>query len=209
MGINDSPQLNGVHPVLKKRTGFTLVELLIVVGISAVLIAILVPALANARRSANRTACRASLRDIGMRLQMYLGESKNHLPWVNTMPSVQPPLNDAPPLTVTLEPYTKGARESYRCPSDRITQPSPGSPAGFDTYYDREKSSYQYNPFLATFYGGQPITNKDIYKFVGGDPGKTVFVSDYEAFHGKPGSGHAMNALFMDMHVEDSMQPLQ
>jgi prepilin-type N-terminal cleavage/methylation domain-containing protein len=51
---------------MKKRAAFTLVEILVVIGIIAVLIALLFPALRRARESANRIACSSNLRNLGI-----------------------------------------------------------------------------------------------------------------------------------------------
>jgi prepilin-type N-terminal cleavage/methylation domain-containing protein len=62
------------------RSGFTLVELLVVVGIIAVLVGILLPTLNRAREAAKRTACLANLRSLGQLVVMYANMNKGQIP---------------------------------------------------------------------------------------------------------------------------------
>ena len=63
-----------------RRRAFTLVELLVVIGIIAVLAGMLLPALGRARDSAVRTQCLSNLRQIGVYLQQYANQFRGQIP---------------------------------------------------------------------------------------------------------------------------------
>src|SRR4051794_15114928 len=68
-------------PSLRRvRRGFTLVELLVVVGIIAVLVSILLPSLSRAREQAKQVQCLSNLRQLGLAFAMYTNNNKGFYP---------------------------------------------------------------------------------------------------------------------------------
>src|SRR5688500_1207553 len=67
-------------PISLRRSGFTLVELLVVIGIIAILVSILLPALSKIHEHARRTQCASNMRQCTLGLIIYANEFKGWLP---------------------------------------------------------------------------------------------------------------------------------
>ncbi len=183
---------------MKHKNAFTLVELLVVIGIIAVLLGILLPTINRARAAANRVACRSNMKQLGAAFTMYLNDSRGKLPRINTLPSDPPPADNPPTAPELFGPYLGNNAQVWRCPNDvirKIVAPVP-------TYFEFETSSYQYNPMLSAGYAGKKLQDTPQYQQNQSLALVTIFW-EYEAFHGKSGQSGSSNYVFADGHVAD------
>jgi len=61
--------------------GFTLLELLVVIGIIAILAGLLLPALAKAKEQGRSTACKSNMHQIALGMLLYADDNRDYLPW--------------------------------------------------------------------------------------------------------------------------------
>src|SRR4051812_28193880 len=93
------------------RRGFTLVELLVVIGIIALLTGLLMPALNRARQQANGVKCASNLRQIGQQLLMY---SQHYRGWLYPVGDIDPITHV--PKTLGYEPMQPDFGKATRWP---------------------------------------------------------------------------------------------
>lgn len=117
----------------KQRHAFTLVELLVVIGIIALLLSILVPVLGKAKEAANSAKCMSNMRQVGMATMMYVNENKGK--WLppykaaevtkNYVPSGGTSWSGALFYTFLSGRYFKEDPKMWICPTDRYIDTRP------------------------------------------------------------------------------------
>ena len=207
-----------------RRRGFTLVELLVVIGIITLLLGILLPAFGKVRQIARRTVCKAQLHDIAFAIRMYLDENDNIMPRAARNPYsdadlTQSSYTDRPPIVKFLGGYLNvGTGELAEVTNKKVYCKVFSCPADYyggtsQYFYKVQTTSYAYNQQL----GGRMLDKTAFRR--SSKPSDLEAMGDFDAFHGKkPAASNdseeakaaakadsigSYNYLFADCHVGD------
>jgi prepilin-type N-terminal cleavage/methylation domain-containing protein len=198
-----------------RTRAFSLLELLVVIGIIVILAALLLPALSRAKSKARNIACVNQLKQLGVAARLYAEDNSSRLPAAELLPSnPTDPQHPLPRINDVLAPYvskvvsTNAGAPVFKCPSDN------------DWFFEAEGSSYQWNAGvngrridfgensrfgMVIVSNGVTIlqTNGDITRAAESTP---LFL-DYDDFHPRaPKSGK--NVVYMDGHATAFTTPV-
>lgn len=138
-----------------RRAAFTLVELLVVIGIIAILIGVLLPVMQNARAEGRRATCLSNIKQLNTAFVLYTNENKSKSMYYFTN-------KDAYWIDVLLPYYSSGnintGHDQIRmCPNATDTAPGYGS-ATTSWTFDSETGNYAWNGFLNRIDPNNPTT---------------------------------------------------
>lgn len=159
-----------------RNSGFTLLEILVVIAIIAIVAALLFPVFASARGKARQSACLSNLRQLGIAISTYAQDYDNLYPsacdpvdknledWGGLSPAPDA-VKQLPLLTDVLFPYLKN-KPVWGCPSDTGFKKAAYlqddvsilSPFSCDSFFEKFGTSYVYRLDLATNHIAYPAS---------------------------------------------------
>lgn len=185
-------------PYFSVKRKFTLVELLVVIGIIAILASLLLPALQKARGMAKSIICTNNLRQIGLGVSSYLGDNRGYFPAGN--PGTRVFWDDLlsvydgrhlsktemgqDGLKVYDYPGLKSSASIYRCPGDTLSRNAPEG-----AYYARSYSicagQYGSNEYVVGF----NIKSNNVSRV--GSPSDTLDIVPFPLINNRLGAEYA------------------
>src|SRR5689334_18264577 len=126
MGTRQSPGFVRMeaNPIVPVRRGFTLTELMVVVGLISVLVSLFLPVMAKVRVAASAARCSSNLHQIGIAFSLYLSENNGRAP--------EYVFNTAQNPDVGWNAYWPGILEQHKIKGDVLICPLASEPTGIE-----------------------------------------------------------------------------
>jgi prepilin-type N-terminal cleavage/methylation domain-containing protein/prepilin-type processing-associated H-X9-DG protein len=183
--------------------GFTLIEVVVVLGLLALLAALLLPMVARAKASARRASCTSNLHQLGAAFTMYADDHSGSYPLAadpaihytgcnsTCWPQISEVYASLPQLPNVLDPYLHN-KQAWACPADTGHLPIDRPFINYNSMYEEYGMSFFYEEDLGI--SQHPIV---------GDASQIRILEDASAsWHGSASNARA-NILFADGHVKD------